>query len=106
MSIRLLNIHTLELREFKGASTPEYVIASHRWEQDETTYRYFLKKRNTHKAGYKKVIAFCAFVQRLHATAYERGPNLKCDSIRIDTCCIDIPTARRYQNLSTACANS
>ncbi|KAI5356837.1 Putative heterokaryon incompatibility [Septoria linicola] len=97
MSIRLLNIHSLELQEFTGANTPEYVIASHRWLQDECTYKDVLKKRNVHKEGYKKVEAFCAFVRQHNATTYERGPDLRCDWLWIDTCCIDKTNSQEIQ---------
>ena len=98
MSIRLLNIHSLELQEFSGANTPEYVIASHRWEKDECTYKDVLRKRNTHKAGYKKVEAFCAFVRQSHVTAAsQEGPDLRCDWAWIDTCCIDKTNSQEVQ---------
>ncbi|KAM3416384.1 hypothetical protein BST61_g7982 [Cercospora zeina] len=97
MSIRLLNVHTLELAEFSGPDTPEYVIASHRWVGDECTYKDVLKKRSTHKAGYKKIEAFCAFVRQLNSAAYNNGPDLRCDWLWIDTACIDKSNSQDVQ---------
>ncbi|CAK1364852.1 Vegetative incompatibility protein HET-E-1 [Cercospora beticola] len=97
MSIRLLNVNTLELEEFSGANAPEYVIASHRWVGDECTYKDVLKKRNTHKAGYKKIEAFCAFVRQVNLAAYNNGPDLRCDWLWIDTACIDKSNSQEVQ---------
>lgn len=83
--MRLLNIYTLELTVFDGEDTvPPYLIASHRWQQDEATYKDVLKKRNKHTKGYKKIESFCQL-----AASKKIRDTISCDWIWIDTCCID-----------------
>ncbi|KAK4493813.1 hypothetical protein PRZ48_014998 [Zasmidium cellare] len=63
--MRLLNVHTLLFSEFHdGKEIPPYIIASHRWGDDEATYKCVLKKkaRSVARAGYRKVEAFCGLV--------------------------------------------
>lgn len=78
--MRLLNVKTLRLSYFEGDAIPKYAIASHRWEADETTYDDVRWKRNTEKAGYKKVINFCSLAENW-------SPSI--EWLWIDTCCID-----------------
>ncbi|KAK5164485.1 uncharacterized protein LTR77_009691 [Saxophila tyrrhenica] len=76
--MRLINIHTLELREFTG-QPPPYIILSHRWTSNEPTYKQF-RKRNPEQEEEKdgkekgkaegntltdnrKIEDFCVFVQ-------------------------------------------
>lgn len=63
MPLRLLNVHTLEFKEFPGVSKPPYITLSHRCTDDEISYKDFLKKRNTYRPEYDKIIAFCKFVK-------------------------------------------
>jgi hypothetical protein len=87
--MRLLNVHTFEFVNFLGDDVPNYSIASHRWIQDEATIKDISKKRNTHTGGYKKVEGFCSYVQKANALYRETHPQLCCDYLWIDTCCID-----------------
>ncbi|KAK3068563.1 hypothetical protein LTR53_013763, partial [Teratosphaeriaceae sp. CCFEE 6253] len=61
--MRLLNTQTLELKEFLGDRVPAYVILSHRWGDDETSYKDFRKGVNKDSAGYRKVVDFCTFAR-------------------------------------------
>ena len=78
--MRLLNTHTLELEEFVGDPEEPYAILSHRWGDEEVTFKEYRKTRETvkHRAGYKKIIQFCKMSR-------QRGFRLAW----IDTCCID-----------------
>lgn len=90
--MRLLNIHTFELREFKphtfdpeDEDVPRYVTASHRWLSDEASYKDVRKRRNTHTRGYKKIEGFCDFVKNIKPLDHVKNPKW----IWIDTCCIN-----------------
>jgi hypothetical protein len=78
--MRLLNVHTLKLETFYGATPPPYAILSHTWGEEIT----FADIENpfahsiTSKKGYDKISKTCA---QAKSDGY--------DYIRIDTCCID-----------------
>ena len=83
--MRLLNIHTFEFGEFFEGRRPSYVIFSHRWSDEEVSYKDFRKGRNTESLGYRKIIDFCKFVrdnQRRISLAIETG---SVDWVWIDT---------------------
>jgi hypothetical protein len=76
--MRLLNTKTYELKDFLDDRVPEYVILSHRWSQDETSFKDFRKGLNANGTGYRKIIDFCSFARsRVREWVW------------IDTCCID-----------------
>lgn len=78
--MRLLNVHTLDFREYHG-NVPKYAIASHRWSADsEATFKDVRRKRRTDRSGHQKILAF---------TQYVRDHIADLDWIWIDTCCID-----------------
>ncbi|KXT01708.1 hypothetical protein AC578_2793 [Pseudocercospora eumusae] len=80
--IRLLNIFTLEPREWLGDDVPPYVIASHRWLEGEARYQELADKDGSDTPGFRKVRAFCEFIRSL--------PD--CSGFQwlwIDTVCID-----------------
>ena len=80
--MRLLNVHTLNFQEFFDKDIPPYCILSHRWGEQETSYKDFSKGRNPESSGYRKVIDFCDFAKsRQKVTSF--------DWVWIDTCCID-----------------
>lgn len=60
----LIDVRTLELKEFFGSRIPIYVILSHRWTDEEITFKDFLAKLKQHTRGYKKVRDFCAMVRK------------------------------------------
>jgi hypothetical protein len=78
--MRLLNTTTLEFEEFAGGLTEKYTILSHRWGDEEVSFKEYRKSRETlkHRAGYKKITQFCKISR-------QRGYRLAW----IDTCCID-----------------
>lgn len=78
--MRLLHVRTLDFERFTPASAPRYAVASHRWGPQEAAYKDVLKKRNLDTPGYRKVEAFCSFVQTW-------DPSI--EWLWIDTCCID-----------------
>ena len=74
----LIDTLSLELREFSGRDLPKYAILSHRWGEEEPNHKNFRKKRQTHLAGYQKIVDCCDFVRaRGHAWLW------------VDTVCID-----------------
>ena len=80
--MRLLNAKTLEFADFFDSAVPEYIILSHRWEGNETTFQEFKAKRHLNQANFLpsilKIKLFCA--QTL-SDGYEW--------CWVDTCCID-----------------
>lgn len=90
--IRLINVHTAEISAFDERIAPPYAIASHRWTDDETTYKNFTKRRFVDSKGHRKVLEFCAFVERVNSLPRSRGAQLfypPCEWLWIDTACID-----------------
>jgi len=76
--MRLLNASTYELRAFEGEQTPQYAISSHRWEDDEVSFKDIHKGRYLGKKGFYK-IQLCCTQALADGYAY----------VWIDTCCID-----------------
>ncbi|KAK3109958.1 hypothetical protein LTR53_016246 [Teratosphaeriaceae sp. CCFEE 6253] len=77
--MRLINTTTLELGEYIGwRDTPRYAILSHRWGDDEVSYKDFLKGRKRDGNGFLKIQHACR-------QALQDGY----DHIWVDTCCID-----------------
>ncbi|KAF6808153.1 vegetative incompatibility protein HET-E-1 [Colletotrichum plurivorum] len=78
--MRLINVESLKLHEFFGASIPSYAILSHTWETEETTFQEW--ESNTRaakgKAGHRKVTRACFMAKTL---GYEW--------LWVDTNCID-----------------
>lgn len=65
--MRLLNVRTLTLQDLTGRRVLPYSISSHRWGQDEGSYKEFHKGRQTDGAGYRKIVNFCAKVKGQHS---------------------------------------
>ncbi len=61
--MRLINIHNLSLSDYVS-SPPPYIILSHRWLEDELTYKDFVKGRRKDSIGFLKISDFCNFVRR------------------------------------------
>lgn len=66
--MRLINTHTLELKDFfhiawDEENLPVYGILSHCWTTDEVTYKDFLKKRRADSEGYRKIEKCCEFAR-------------------------------------------
>jgi hypothetical protein len=85
--MRLLNVHTLEFRDFHLDNTPPYVVTSHRWSLDEASYKDILKQKNKDSRGYQKIKNFCSFAARLCRDEHTASEMTKW--IWIDTCCIN-----------------
>lgn len=88
--MRLINVWTLELEEFFGRRIPRYFILSHRWGDNEVSYKEYIKhqksintesrKRKLGGSGYEKITCACE-VARSFGTSTRY--------MWIDTCCID-----------------
>lgn len=79
--MRLLNTKTLYLEEFLNDQVPKYAILSHRWQEEELSFKDMKRKYRDElfsKPGYAKVRAFSD-------VAYQRGY----EYCWVDTCCID-----------------
>lgn len=90
--IRLINVHTAQFSTFDDRTVPPYAIASHRWTDDETTYKDFSKGRCSNSKGHRKVVDFCAFVDSMNPKSSSLWTHLfnpPCDWLWIDTVCID-----------------
>jgi len=84
--MRLLNAHTLELKEFLGDAIPPYVILSHTWDEEEVSLNDMHTGQATSRRGYAKVQGACAQAVR---DRYHW--------IWIDTCCIDKSSSAELQ---------
>lgn len=83
--MRLLNVTSLDFRDFYDDQLPKYVIASHRWvEGCEVTLQDIMERRNTDKSGYKKIVQFARYVKK-HVPMVEW--------LWVDTCCINKDSA-------------
>ena len=78
--MRLLNVRTLAFKQFSPENVPPYVIASHRWCNDETSFADFRQDWERKSEGYKKVDGLCAFM---------RSRRQDISWVWIDSCCID-----------------
>ena len=88
--MRLLNIETMRFTEFYGNTIPSYVITSHRWTNDEASYKDIVKWKKPESKGHKKIEGFCAFVTKDNKLLRSHNPTWPpCDWVWIDTCCID-----------------
>lgn len=78
--MRLVDTHSLKLVEFTEDKTPygRYAVLSHRWSDDEVTFKEFRKGLNKDSIGHRKIVAACEYA-KAQRHAY----------IWIDTCCID-----------------
>jgi hypothetical protein len=77
--MRLINCSSLQLEEFIGTNIPEYVILSHRWEEEEVSFAEFTRDQAAVKAkrGFRKIDLTCR-------QAVEDGYQYA----SVDTCCI------------------
>ena len=92
--MRLLNIHSLQLKEFTGRNIPKYCILSHRWGEEEVSYKEFRKRSVTSGEGYRKIVEFCEFVKAFPAHidgVSSKRLAVKVDWVWIDTCEADNP---------------
>ncbi|KAI1391995.1 HET-domain-containing protein [Hypoxylon trugodes] len=76
--MRLINVDTLELREFQGQNIPKYAILSHTWGDDEVSLRDWEAGRAPSKQGYDKIRYTC-----------DQAREDKLQWAWVDTCCID-----------------
>jgi hypothetical protein len=76
--MRLINTKTGELMEFYGKAIPFYAILSHRWEEEEVTFRDYHSSKKESMKGYQKILK-----------ARERAASEYLEWIWVDTCCID-----------------
>ncbi|KAG7411307.1 hypothetical protein LZL87_007346 [Fusarium oxysporum] len=75
--MRLLNVSTLQLKEFIG-QVPPYAILSHTWTEEEVLYSDIGTLTSSSKQGYPKLVGCC---RKAAQDGFEW--------VWIDTCCID-----------------
>jgi hypothetical protein len=76
--MRLINVDTLELKDFGFSTRPPYAILSHTWEEDEVTWQDFQDLEMAKaKSGFFKIECLCKQA-RLDGLGWAW----------IDTCCI------------------
>lgn len=97
--MRLLNIDILTFQECYDNNIPPYFILSHRWSDNEVSFKDFSKRKNIDGARYRKIIEFCEFakVSKTKLTTREeveaifqprlvqRKRDIEC--AWVDTCC-------------------
>ncbi|KAI6881403.1 hypothetical protein KC360_g5392 [Hortaea werneckii] len=80
--MRLINTKTLETHEFLPAYIPRYAILSHRWQEEEVSFKQYSKRHKYPEIqrlrGFTEIEQFCRI-------ARER----QTEWAWIDTCCID-----------------
>jgi len=76
--MRLINVCSLEMKEFYDSNTPPYIILSHRWQEDEITYQDFEINQGRQKGSYHKIEHLCQIAREKEI-----------DWVWLDTCCID-----------------
>ena len=86
--MRLLNVHSLQLQEFTDGNIPEYCILSHRWGEDEVSFKEFRKHSKCDGEGYRKIYGFCEFVKRM-PVHWEQFPEMIFDTTNMDWVWID-----------------
>lgn len=78
--MRLLNTETYLLLDHSVGQVPPFAILSHRWGDDEVSYRDYVKRRVTQGNGFQKIIGFCDFAKS-QPEAHQW--------VWVDSCCID-----------------
>ena len=90
--MRLFNTYTLSFAQFQDRDVPPYVIAPHRWTDEEVTFEDFIRKRNTESLGHKNILGFRSFLNRrnesLRMDCYGY-PKILPEWLWIDTGCIN-----------------
>ena len=77
--MRLINVETLQFKEFHESQIPQYAILSHTWEDgEEMTYQDMMAASRPSKPGYGKIIETCRLAR-----------HEKLEYAWVDTCCID-----------------
>lgn len=78
--MHLIDTTTFEILEFTDNKIPngEYAIVSHRWTEDELTFKEYRKGLKRDSIGYEKVVKSCELA---------RSRNRQ--YVWLDTCCID-----------------
>nr|OQO21159.1 hypothetical protein B0A51_11583 [Rachicladosporium sp. CCFEE 5018] len=97
VKMRLLNVHDYSFRDFHGDNTEPYVITSHRWSNDEATYKDVRKQRNTASVGWAKIKGFCEQVRHSNDILQNLNDSTVSDGLWIDTACIDATSAAEVQ---------
>ena len=82
--MRLLNIYSLQFKDFFLRDLPDYFILSHRWEGDEISYKDFSKGRGEGTRGYQKI--FCEFARRHANSLGSYGDPVQIQWVWMDTC--------------------
>jgi len=102
--MRLLDTHTLEIKEFEHTYALRYAILSHTWGDQEVSFEYMSGNREALRTlrGYQKVARFC---EEARNRGFKYG--------WVDTCCIDkrssaelseaINSMYRYYSGATVC---
>ena len=74
--MRLINVNTLRMKEFYEPGVPQYIILSHRWQQDEITLQEYVHGDAPSRSSYHKIETMCRL-------ALEQSIKW----IWLDTCC-------------------
>jgi hypothetical protein len=91
--IRLLNINTLNFREFND-DPPPYAIASHRWGEEEVGFKDAVTAlqgaANAQEGrGLRKIRGYCDLIKKVARQVPENSRHRRCEWLSIDMCCTD-----------------
>jgi len=77
--MHLINVNTLKLEEFADdINAPSYAILSHRWEDEEVSYKDLRRGHASQRKGYRKIQLCC-----------KQAIEARLQYAWVDTCCID-----------------
>lgn len=77
--MHLINVNTLKLEEFADdRNAPSYAILSHRWEDEEVSYKDLRRGRASQSKGFRKIQMCC-----------KQASEARLQYAWVDTCCID-----------------
>ncbi|EXJ58047.1 hypothetical protein A1O7_05470 [Cladophialophora yegresii CBS 114405] len=76
--MRLIDVKTLQLKEFGSGEVPRYAILSHRWDSEEVSFQDMSQPKTFGKRGFAKIQSAC-WQARNKGYSY----------LWVDTCCID-----------------
>ncbi|TGJ85193.1 hypothetical protein E0Z10_g3589 [Xylaria hypoxylon] len=94
--MRLLRAADLQFEEFEGDNIPKYAILSHRWEQDEVSYRDVFKATKTGEIPSSHPIRDKQGFQKIHSFS-QQALKEDFEYIWVDTCCINKDSSAELQ---------
>ena len=76
--MRLINTESLKFKEFFDDKIPKYAISSHRWIEEEISYKIYKRSKQKNGSSFDKILGLCDLAKQRSL-----------EWVWIDTCCID-----------------